>query len=120
MDDQQWESFRTGMNRRFDSVAELMSRVVERIDARIDTLEHRMEQRFEALERHVNRIGDQMAGFNQQMAALSRWAEHSDRDATAVLSTQAAQQRAIDDLTARVTKLERRNGGSPPASSAQS
>ncbi len=42
------------------------------------------------------------------MAAMTRWADRFDRDHIAVMQTQAAQQRAIDDLAAPVTKLEQR------------
>jgi TolB-like protein len=54
----------------------------------------------------LDRITDTLAGVQNQMAAMTRWADRFDRDHTAIIQTQSAQQRAIDELAARITRLE--------------
>lgn len=76
---------RDEMNARFDKT-----------DARFDTLERRTDR----METHLQSLILQTAGMNKSLTD----AERIDSNFAA---TQSAQQRAIDDLAARVAKLER-------------
>lgn len=81
----------------------------ERLDQRFDAVDRRFEavdRRFEAVENRLERISDTLAAVQAQMAGMTRWADRLDRDHSAVLATQTAQQRTIDDLVARIARLE--------------
>jgi polyhydroxyalkanoate synthesis regulator phasin len=60
-----------------------------------------LNTRIQAIERRLDRIAD-------TTTALTRWADRLDGENTALTGTQAAQQRAIDDLARRVSELEKR------------
>jgi septal ring factor EnvC (AmiA/AmiB activator) len=89
-----------------ESVVNLIQQLAERIDQRFEAVENHVNRRFEAVENRLDRISDTLAGVLSQMAAMTRWADRMDRDHSAVLATQTAQQRVIDDLAARVLRLE--------------
>ena len=48
-----------------------------------------------------------MRAVEVRMAAPSKWADNIDRDNVNTAATQAAQQRAIDQLAARVARIEK-------------
>lgn len=94
-----------------ESVVLLIQQLAERFDHRFDAIDRQFEgmnRQFEALGKRVDKLGDAMAGMQLQMAAMTRWSERTDRDQLNILSTQTSQQRAIDDLAGRVTRLEQR------------
>src|SRR5512145_2779397 len=72
----EFSQLREEMNRRFDAI----------------------DRRFEAVDRRLDRISDSSVATQQQTAALARWADRLDRDNNELHSTQAAQQKTIDDL----------------------
>ncbi len=95
------------------NVVTLVHQIVERMDQRFEALEHRTDQRFEGLEHRfdainnrLDRITDTLVGVQNQMAAMTKWADRFDRDLNATLATQVVRQRAIDSLVDRVSKLE--------------
>jgi septal ring factor EnvC (AmiA/AmiB activator) len=90
--------------RDIERVVELIVQLHQQVDRRFDEV----DRRFEAMERRMDRDGDALTSIQGQMAAVTRWADRLDRDNDSILATQAAQQRAIDELAARVTKLEQR------------
>ena len=59
-----------------------------------------MNVRLEGIDRRLDRI-------SETTVALNRWADRLDRDNNGLHATQVAQQRAIDELSSRITKLER-------------
>src|SRR5437899_11802249 len=92
-----------------ENVVHLIQQLSERLDQRFDAVDRRfdaVDRRFELVEGRLDRIGETLAGVQAQMAGMTRWADRLDRDHSAVLATQEAQRRVIDDLAARVTKLE--------------
>jgi ABC-type transporter Mla subunit MlaD len=74
------------------------SELRKELGQRIDTLDRRMG----ALEHRMDRLGETTATIAQELATLTRWANRLDRENLETLNTQAAQQRAIDDLAKRL------------------
>jgi septal ring factor EnvC (AmiA/AmiB activator) len=96
-----------------ENIIALIQQLGERIDQRFDALSDAVEKRFEAVEKRfeaveirLDRISDTLVGVQSQMAAMTRWSDRFDREHSATLATQAGQQRAIDELVARVARLE--------------
>lgn len=58
------------------------------------------------MDRRLDRITETVIAIQGQLAAVTRWSDRVDRDFSPLLATQTAQQRAIDDLAARITRLE--------------
>jgi chromosome segregation ATPase len=97
--------------RDIERVMELIVQLLQEVDRRFGEVDRRfaeVDRRFESIERHMDRHGDALVSIQGQMAAVTRWADRLDRDNGSILATQAAQQRAIDELAARVTRLEQR------------
>ena len=57
-----------------------------------------VDRKFAAIDRRMERMAETMVSIDLRMGALSKWADTYDRDNGAILSNQAAQQRAIDQL----------------------
>lgn len=93
----------------FESVIVLIQQMTDRFDHRLEEFEGRFEPRFRAVESRLDRSNESIVYAMGQLTAFSRWADRSDRDQSSVLGTQVAQQKAIDDLNLRVTRLEQRN-----------
>jgi septal ring factor EnvC (AmiA/AmiB activator) len=91
------------LNQRFEAMAELIHQLAERMDERFD----KVDQRFTAVEQRLDRMENRMTAMEFQMAGINRSVDSSDRQFSQVLVTQGAQQKALDDLAARVTRLER-------------
>jgi hypothetical protein len=91
-----------------EDVLALIQQVAERVDQRFEAMDRRLDQRFEAIDRRLDRMGEALIGVQTQMVAMAKWSDRFDRDQNATLATQTAQQRAIDELAARVAKLEQR------------
>jgi hypothetical protein len=94
------------LNRRFDAVVELIASVADRIDKRFAALEAIMNTRFDALEARMDRLESRMSNMEFQMAAMNRSFDQRDRIISQITATQMAQQKAIEDLAARLAKLE--------------
>jgi uncharacterized coiled-coil protein SlyX len=91
------------------AILEELRQINERIDQRFDE----MEWRFVSVDSRLDRVNDtlasvqtQMGALTGQMGAMTRWGDRFDREHTSVIQTQAAQQKAIDDLAKRLTRLE--------------
>ena len=82
-------------------------RAVEMIAGEISSLREDMNHRFEAVDRRFEVLDRRTERISDSMAAMTRWADKLDRDSLSLTGTQAAQQRAIDDLAARVNRIER-------------
>jgi len=74
------------------------SELRKELGQRIDTLDRRMG----ALEHRMDRLGETTATIAQELATLTRWANRLDRENLETLNTQAAHQRAIDELAKRL------------------
>jgi uncharacterized coiled-coil protein SlyX len=95
-------------------VLHLLQQMTERIDQRFDDV----ERRIDSVDSRLDRVNDtlasvqtQMGALTGQMGAMTRWGDRFDREHTSVMQTQAAQQKAIDELAKRLTRLE---GERPP------
>ncbi|HYL77781.1 MAG TPA: hypothetical protein VEU96_26435 [Bryobacteraceae bacterium] len=93
----------------------LLQQMNDRIDQRFDDL----DRRFGSVDSRLDRVNDtlasvqtQMGALTSQMGAMTRWSDRFDREHTSVIQTQAAQQKAIDDLNSRISRLERDNTSS--------
>jgi len=93
---------------------ERQERAMEALTANLSDLRNEMnsrfetvDRRFESLERRLERTSETLISIDSRMSALTKWADTLDRDNLALANTQSAQQRTIDDLAARVAKLER-------------
>jgi septal ring factor EnvC (AmiA/AmiB activator) len=91
-----------------ENIIALIQQLGERFDQRFDFV----EKRFEAVENRLDRISDTLVGVQSQMAGMTRWSDRFDREHSATLATQAAQQHAIDNLVARVARLESQRNAS--------
>lgn len=89
-----------------ENIIALIQQLGERFDQRFDALSGAVDKRFEAVEIRLDRISDTLVGVQSQMAGMTRWSDRFDREHSATLATQAAQQHAIDNLVARVARLE--------------
>jgi uncharacterized protein YoxC len=87
-----------------DNIVELLQQNFERLDQRFVEV----GTRFDGVETRLDRVNDTLVGVQSQMAGMTRWSDRFDREHATLLQTQAAQQRAIDELGARVKQLEQR------------
>jgi len=81
----------------------------EHVDNRFDGIERRIdgiERRLDHISERVDSFGQILLTMDARLAALTRANEHVQKDHGGILETQAAQQRAIDTLAARVARLE--------------
>jgi chromosome segregation ATPase len=95
-----------------------LDRAIQAMTLNLTDLREEMNRRFESLEQHLqatdrrmDRIANTLANIDQRMAALTRWSDNLDQTNISLHSTQAAQQRAIDQLAARVSRLEQGRQG---------
>jgi septal ring factor EnvC (AmiA/AmiB activator) len=88
------------------SFATDFSELRKELGHRIDVLDDAMGRRMGALERRMDRIAETTGTTATELAALTRWANRLDRENLETLNTQAAQQRAIDDLAKRLRPPE--------------
>jgi signal transduction protein with GAF and PtsI domain len=92
-----------------DNIATLIQQLSERIDQRFEAVAQSFDavaKRFDAVDNRLDRISDTLVGVQIQMVGMTRWSDRFDREISATLATQAAQQRVIDELIARVARLE--------------
>lgn len=102
------DEFYAEMSRRFDGMAELIAQMNERIDQRFGELDRRIDQRFRGLERRLDRVEERLGSVEFQLVGLNRSEVGRERSISEMAATQTAQQRVIDDLASRVTRLEQR------------
>ena len=67
-----------------------------------------VNRHLEIIDRRLDRISETNSALQTQLGALTRWADRLDKDNSQVNSVQAAQQREIESLAARIAKLEAR------------
>ena len=102
-------------DRRSEALLHLIEQMNERMDQRFEAVGKRfdaLDRRLGLMDSRLDRIGEGVSGVQFQLAAVTRWADRLDNDHNAVVATQNAQQLAIDDLAARVARLERQQKSS--------
>jgi phage shock protein A len=105
------DDIRAEQQRTAENILHLIASVSERIDHRFDAVDKRfdgVDRRFESMENRIGRLGDTAGGIVHQLSGFTRWAEQLDRSDAQILAIQQAQQRVLDDLAARMAKLEQR------------
>ena len=65
-----------------------------------------MNRRSEAVELHLDRIDTRLGAISLELSGISKARDASELLDCQMLATQSAQQRAIDNIARRVTKLE--------------
>jgi chromosome segregation ATPase len=80
-----------------------LSDLRQEINARFD----RVDQRLDTIERRTERMETNLGALLMQTAGMSKSLTDAERIDSAMAATQAAQQRAIDQLAQRVARLER-------------
>jgi chromosome segregation ATPase len=96
------DELKSELDRRFTGVAELIHQLGQHLDERFG----QVNTRFDVLEARMDRLDTRMVAMEIQMAGLNRWQDQSGQSLSRVDATQQAQQKAIDELAARVAKLE--------------
>jgi hypothetical protein len=84
----------------------MLDRAVEAIAGEFSAFRAELTARLETIERRFDNQLNIVLSIGQRMSGLTRWSDRVERDTGAYLLTQAAQQRAIDQLTARLKALE--------------
>jgi hypothetical protein len=97
------------LSRRFDSLAELIQNVAERLDARLSAVENRIssletsvESRLSAIEGHLERIDTRLGALEFAVFGLQRGMDRLDKTQREMLVVQQKQQQAIDELYRRL------------------
>ena len=91
------------LNRFAQAIIGNISDLRHEINARFD----RVDQRFDTVERRAGRMETNLSALLMQTAGMSKSLTDAERIDTAFAATQAAQQRAIDDLYAQLAELKR-------------
>jgi|SRR5580658_634975 hypothetical protein len=88
-----------------------MRAIEEHVDLKFDEVYKRLdhiEQRLDLIERRVDRLDSRFSVFEFQMAGIGKALTAGEKFDGELSGTQAAQQRAIDELARRVAKIEQR------------
>jgi chromosome segregation ATPase len=83
------------LNLLIESVSQSLGREMHDVAARVGRIEIRLD-----------RVETRLTNIEQQLVGINRSLDRGERDASETAATQRAQQKAIDDLVARVTRLE--------------
>ena len=94
------------LDRRFNGVADLIAQFAQHLDARIEALSSSVNARFDLLEGQYRRVEARLDSIELQMRAFHKALSDHDRAMPGILSTQAAQQKAIDEIVNRLGRLE--------------
>ena len=105
---QEFEQLRQDMDRRFDAVLELVTQVAQRLDARFDGLAAEVERRFGLFENRLERMDLRLAALEINFSSFHKALDGHERVLSGLLATQAAQQKAIDNIVDRLLRLEHR------------
>ena len=88
-------------------VAERLDRAVEALTANLSDLRQEITTRLDTIERRTERTETNVNSVLMQLAGISRSLTVGEQLTSQFATTQSAQQRAIDQIVARLTKLER-------------
>jgi len=85
-----------------------MRAIEEHVDRSIAELRDELTKRMDLMERHLERLDSRFSVFEFQMAGIGKALAAGEKFDGQLSGTQAAQQRAIDELARRVAKIEQR------------
>jgi uncharacterized coiled-coil protein SlyX len=85
-----------------------MRAIEEHVDRSIAELRNELTKRMDLMERHLDRLDTRFSVFEFQMAGIGKALAAGEKFDGELSGTQAAQQRAIDELVRRVAKIEQR------------
>jgi hypothetical protein len=85
-----------------------MRAIEEHVDRSIADLRNELSKRLDLIERHVERLDTRFSVFEFQMAGIGKSLAAGEKFDSELSGTQAAQQRAIDELARRIAKIEQR------------
>jgi len=85
-----------------------MRAIEEHVDRSIADLRDEMNKRLDLVERRLDRLDTRFCVFEFQMAGIGKALAAGEKFDGELSGTQAAQQRAIDELARRITKIEQR------------
>lgn len=88
-------------------IADRLDRAAEALTANLSEVRQELKIRLETLERRFDGQLSILLSVDQRVGALARQSDRLERDNGAMLTNDAAQQRAFDALAARVAKIER-------------
>jgi len=97
-------AFRERLDAAAGSIGEDFSELRSEMRRRFDLV----DRRFEALERRQDRMDTHIGAVLLETSGVSKSLAAGERLDTAISATQSAQQKAIDDLSARLRAVERR------------
>ena len=90
------------------AIEEHTDQSIRQLDQSIQQLRGEFNIRFENIERRLDRLETRFTAFEFQLAGIGRSLTAGEKLDGEIAATQAAQQRAIDDLARRVAKIEQR------------
>jgi chromosome segregation ATPase len=96
--------FRERLDAAVESISADFSELRSEMGRRFDLV----DQHFGVLEKRLDRMETHLAALTIETSGLSRSVSASERLETSMSATQIAQQKAIDDLAARLRAVEKR------------
>ena len=90
-----------------DSLDRAVEAIALNVSERLADLRDELTRRLEGTSIRLDRIDTRLAAIELQNSGIQKWMASTERLQSQTLGTQSAQQRVIDDLAARVAKLER-------------
>ena len=83
---------------------------MEALTLNLSDLRAELTRRMDKIENQVDNLMSIVLAIDGRMPALTKWLDRIDRDNRTLDGTQAAQQKAIDQLAAQVADIQRRLG----------
>jgi argonaute-like protein implicated in RNA metabolism and viral defense len=94
-----------------DSVENLLVDIKESLEREIGALRQETREGFALVGKRLDRVEATMLHVDGRLTAMSRADIQTDQQMTELLTRQHAQQQSIDDLYARIRKLEQPSQG---------
>ena len=94
-----------------DSIENLLVDIKESLEREIGALRQETREGFAQVGKRLDRVETTMLHVDGRLTAMSRADIQTDQQMTELLARQHAQQQSIDDLYARIRKLEQSSQG---------
>jgi hypothetical protein len=94
-----------------DSIENLLVDIKESLEREIGALRQETREGFAQVGKRLDRVEATMLHVDGRLTAMSRADIQTDQQMTELLARQHAQQQSIDDLFARIRKLEQSSQG---------
>jgi argonaute-like protein implicated in RNA metabolism and viral defense len=94
-----------------DSIENLLLDIKESLEREIGALRQETREGFALVGKRLDRVEATMLHVDGRLTAMSRADIQTDQQMTELLARQHAQQQSIDDLYARIRKLEQPSQG---------